>query len=360
MLERDVIERIRNRTTDILNKAGAVKDVTPIEEVALPRVAQADLLFKVDLGSSGIYTLLFEVKSSGNPRYAQQAISQLRTVMQRRGLDGERVYGVFGAPFISEGSRQICRDGGIGFVDIAGNCLLQFGDTYINIEGHPNPFPATRPLGSLFSRKSSRVVRAMLLDPGRKWYVTDLAEETGISLGQASNVKARLLEYDFLLKSKSTGKVRFQLKNPRQLLEKWAESYDYRVNQTFDYYSMDGVRDVEERMIDYFNRNEIPYALTLTSGAARVAPYLRYSRAFAYVDVAVWNVAPALDFKEVSSGPTVTLLQPYDEGVFYGLQDVGGAKVVSDVQLYLDLKSYKGRGEEAAEFLLKTRLEKKW
>ena len=78
------------------------------------------------------------------------------------------------------------------------------------------------------------------------------------------------------------------------------------------------------------------------------------------MDVALWNVAPTLGLKEVSTGPTVTLLQPYDEGVFYGLQTVEEAKVVSDVQLYLDLKSYKTRGEEAAEFLLKNRLEKTW
>jgi len=35
-------------------------------------------------------------------------------------------------------------------------------------------------------------------------------------------------------------------------------------------------------------------------------------------------------------------------------------KVVSDVQLYLDLKSNKERGEEAASFILEQRLRKRW
>ena len=43
----------------------------------------------------------------------------------------------------------------------------------------------------------------------------------------------------------------------------------------------------------------------------------------------------------------VIVLKPYDKGVFYGVQDVNGVSVVSGVQLYLDLKKYRGCGEEA-------------
>lgn len=49
-----------------------------------------------------------------------------------------------------------------------------------------------------------------------------------------------------------------------------------------------------------------------------------------------------------------------DEGVFYGLLDINGINVVSDIQLYLDLKSYKGRGEEAAQTIFEQRIKTKW
>ena len=39
---------------------------------------------------------------------------------------------------------------------------------------------------------------------------------------------------------------------------------------------------------------------------------------------------------------------------------INGIKVVSDIQLYLDLQSYRGRGEEAAQFLLQTHLRAQW
>ena len=96
------------------------------------------------------------------------------------------------------------------------------------------------------------------------------------------------------------------------------------------------------------------------SGAYLVAPFLRYKRAFVYLSHSIEKVALALGWKEVSSGPNVTILEPYDEGIFYGLQEINGMKVVSDTQLYLDLKGYKERGEEAAQFLLENRLRKQW
>jgi hypothetical protein len=46
--------------------------------------------------------------------------------------------------------------------------------------------------------------------------------------------------------------------------------------------------------------------------------------------------------------------------VFYESRDIDGLNVVSDVQIYIDLKTYKGRGEEAADFLMQHSLEPSW
>lgn len=103
------------------------------------------------------------------------------------------------------------------------------------------------------------------------------------------------------------------------------------------------------------------YGLALFSGASKVAPFVRFMRFFSYVEGNIEDLAAALQFKKVESGANVTLLQPYDEGVFYGLQNVNGINdVVSDIQLYLDLKGYKGRGEEAAQAIFDQRIKPKW
>ena len=50
-----------------------------------------------------------------------------------------------------------------------------------------------------------------------------------------------------------------------------------------------------------------------------------------------------------------------DSGVAkQGFQEVKGFRVVSDLQLYLDLKHYPVRGEEAASQILRRRLSKAW
>ena len=53
------------------------------------------------------------------------------------------------------------------------------------------------------------------------------------------------------------------------------------------------------------------------------------------------------------------MVLPYDEGVFYGVNQVGGVNVVSKVQVYIDLFNYPAQGEEAAEIVLRA-LEKEW
>ena len=64
--------------------------------------------------------------------------------------------------------------------------------------------------------------------------------------------------------------------------------------------------------------------------------------------------------KEVQSGANVSLIIPYDEGVYYEAREMDSLRIVCPVQLYLDLKGYKGRGEEAAEAVWKQELSKLW
>ncbi len=102
-------------------------------------------------------------------------------------------------------------------------------------------------------------------------------------------------------------------------------------------------------------------ALTLTSADDCLTRFLRgAARSFIYIEKAFQPAVSYLGLKEVDSGENVTLMIPYDEGVFYGVQEVDNLILVSDIQLYLDLKGYKQRGKDAAEFLLERRIKKAW
>lgn len=352
----EIVEKLQKVAKDLLETTGFVKVIKIRSEFETSKKFKPDLAFMVQVREQNKYVLIFEIKSLGQPRYVRMAANQLQSFIGKK----QDFYGVFGAPFLSEESRQICKEEGIGFIDLAGNCLFKFDNVYLSIEGRPNPYPNRRPLKSIFSSKSTRALRVLLSNPKKNWLLKDMVKESNISIGQASNIKKRLLEYE-MIKEKGLGKREgFWLSNPQTLLSKWENHYSYRSNKIKNYYLLEDEKTIEEKLADYFKANNIPYAFTLTSGASRIAPFLRYNRVFCYVDGPFESIAEDLKLKEVTSEPNVSLLFPYDNGVFYGSQEIQNLKVVSDVQLYLDLKNYKERGEEAANFILNERLKKQW
>jgi len=360
MKEKECIKKLQSKARELLEGTGILEVIKiepePKGKSLSRQKVLPDFVIKVRTKDKEQYCLFFEVKSIGQPRYVRMAVNQLQAIISQR----LNIYGVFGAPYLSEESMRICRENDIGFIDIAGNCLLKFNNVYISIQGKPNPYPATRPLKSLFAPKAARGLRVLLCNPKKEWGVEELAKEANISLGQASNLKRKLLDYEFIEEVKTQKGLRFRVLNPESVLNKWVENYSYRKNKIRNYYSFDEVKDIEKKLFTYCESNKIRYAFTLTSGASLVAPSLRYKRVFAYVEDFSEDMAKALGWKEVSSGQNISILEPYDEGIFYGLQDINGAKVVSDIQLFLDLKDYRERGEEAAKFLLERRLKPKW
>ncbi len=334
----------------------SVETEVSIGEASTGRAMMADLVVRVENRRGQRTSLIVEAKSVGQPSTVRMAASQLWAMIRRK----QDAYGIVGIPFASTESRRVCLEMDVGLIDLAGNCLLRFDDVYISVEGKKNPHPATRPLRKPFARKSTRAVRTLLCNPGRKWTAVELASTAGISTGLSYNLLKRLLELELIEASGLERGRTFFLSRPERLLREWAQNYSYRKNNERNYYSPDDVYANESNLVRFCDEKQIRYAFTLTSGAAKVATALRYNRAYAYVERDWDKIAQALGWKEVRSGPNVTLLEPYDDGVFSGLQKIDGMKVVCAPQLYIDLQSYKGRGEEAAEAVLEQVLRKQW
>ncbi|MGA2490672.1 MAG: type IV toxin-antitoxin system AbiEi family antitoxin [Anaerolineales bacterium] len=295
--------------------------------------------------------ILVEYKSSGQPRLAREATLQIKDWI-RNGLG---TYGVFTAPYISPEAAKICKENGIGYLDLAGNCLLSFGTVYIYREGKPNPSIERRELRSLYSAKAERILRVLLTGPKREWKTETLAEAAQVSYGQIANVKKILTDREWI-EIKKNG---IKLEKPEMVLDGWAKQYRFRRNQVFGYYALAEVAECEYLLAEACKQVGIRYALTAFSGAARIAPVVRYQRAIAYVDGNLDALLVGLGWKRVESGENVSLLVPYDEGVFFDRREVDGIQVATPVQIYLDLMNYHGRGEEAAQAIRKV-IEQTW
>jgi len=219
---------------------------------------------------------------------------------------------------------------------------------------------------NIFSAKSVRILRVLLVNFARDWNERELAKEAMVSRGLVHYVCRSLIELGYLSRN---GRNRLVLVDPLRLLKRWAAYHQYdKVNTFLDYYTF-------EREVDRFIRqlsaiNDPRYALTALAGAFLIAPHVRPVDVHMYVfnkeDAAA--IAKALNLQPIPKGGNVKFVLPYDEEVFYGQQSAGvwvsdqvvsGVNVVSTVQLYVDLFNFPARGEEASSHLLEYIL-KEW
>jgi hypothetical protein len=354
------IKIIKEKASAILGKAGVLTQMEVERKSPGPRSRSGTRMPDAELWirtpSQEQYRLLFAVAPIGQPRDIRRTATDLQNMIDKKANE----YGVIVAPAISEQSALICQEMAVGFLDLCGNCEFFFDAIYIQIAGQQAPPKVQRPVRDLFATRTSRIPRMLLLFPKREWTVTELALESVVSTGQVSSVKQTLLQQEIIIEIEGTRGPRFRLATPKKLLDLWSKSYTYKKNPMQSFYAPLEVPELENRLSDACRVQGLRFALTLTSGAARVSPFLRYNRIFAYVENLSDTFIQQLGWKEVPSGANVTILSPYDEGVFYGLQEIDGSPVVSNLQLFLDLQSYPERGEEAAQAILENRLMQQW
>ncbi len=296
-------------------------------------------------------TILAEFKTSGQPRLARQAAYQIKDSL----ANGLGKYGVFIAPYISSRAATVCKEVGIGYLDFVGNCFLSFETVFVQREGKPNSAVQRREQRSLYSPKAERILRVLLSWPQQNWKTEALAQAAQVSFGQVSNVKKLLADREWLTPNEDG----IRLNNQGAVLDEWAAQYRFRRNQVVDYYSLAEVSEIEYQLAETCQRQQKLYALTAFSGAARLAPAVRYQRVVVYVDGDQDLIAGNLGWKRVTSGANISLLVPYDEGVFFDSREIDGMRLVSSVQIYLDLQNYHNRGEEAAKAIRKV-IEQLW
>ncbi len=343
-------KKARDSLQEYLAKIAFISDLQWKKEFRLANL-RADWLVTMKIADQS-RQLLVEVKNSGQPRLAHDAVNQLLRLKEKL----PQAYPVFMAPFISERSAEICIQENVGFADFAGNCRLEFGTVFIEHRVQANPFIKKRYLRSYYSPKAARVLRVLLKDPRQAWKLQPLAQAARVSLGQAANVKKMLLDREWL-QAVDDGIL---LREPGKLLKEWSEHYSFKNNFMQEYYSLSAIPEIEAKIATYCRNQDVDYAFTGFSGAARLAPAVKYNRVMVFIAGDWSKIAQDLDFKAVSSGANVMFLKPYDDAILFTSEPIQGVRIAAPIQLYLDLIGFRGRGEEAAETLFREVIKKTW
>jgi len=301
--------------------------------------------------------IIGEIQSSGKPSRIRAAIAQL----QEYGSRHPDYLPVLVVPFLGERGRQMCRAEGVGYIDLSGNCYLRWDGVHIEKIIERKPSPQVRESRRLFSDKASLALRAMLETPQRPWRVRELARATGLSVSWVWEVLAGLVTAGYA--ARTGGAAHFS--RPLDLLQDWAQSYHFGRRNDAESFFCDAPtpQALIGRIPSVRPTIETRYALTLHAGAHLVAPFATFHEAHIYVDP--WEPRreterfwmDALKLQRVQSGGNVYLVWPYyKHGAFYGIREINGVRVVSDVQLYVDLYNFPMRGREQAEHLMRERL----
>jgi hypothetical protein len=284
------------------------------------------------------------------PRTALSLFSMIETVP----TDGTPL---ICAAYLSPRVVELCRERKINYLDGAGNSRIELPGLFIQIEGRLNPPPASKMIDP-FSKKSSRIVRALLTDPDQGWQVQQLAQAASVSLGLVSKVKTPLLEEAYLEERDRLLFVRDAVK----LLDRWSAVYRLQVKQR-SLFALARPAITEKRLAEWCRTHELACGLTQLTGAWRYAPTVRYEKSVIYLDPKIelgsrlTSLLEHLEAREAEYGANCILWIPSDPVVFRNVQEFDGVPVVSPIQLYLDLKALPGRGEEAAQEILERQLQ---
>lgn len=339
-------------------------NVLHCDEVRLStgRPIQADALIEFHVKDVQLepITAVLEFKSRLTPLLLEGTIHQLLGIsISMRVTDGyPDLYPMVGAPYISESVRNRCKELGIGYVDLNGTLLLARKSIYVDVVRPATAYKNPQGIKRIFSGRSRRIARMLLVNPFRPFRLEEIASETRLSVGQVFQVTKRLHE-DGLMERTPQGRM---LTKPRQLLHLFAKESrtDFQEKRrVFRGFTETPPARMAEELARLCERRRIRCAFTLSSGLEPYERNLREDVTAAYIDIDPDEIRNDLRLEAVGRGANVILMTPPEPdntdagGVFYKTRKLAnGMESVNPIQLFVDFSLQGGRGEEQAEFLM--------
>lgn len=267
------------------------------------------------------------------------------------------------APSLSPQRQALLRAEDICFVDLVGNAWIKASGVLIDQRSRERKAQGFREVNSPFPDKSSLVLRVMMDGPERYWGNNEIAEKASVSAGWVSQICHRLEELRYVVRAENR---KLKLFRPQDVVQDWVEFYRQRRQEQYRFRCpADSAEDVMKALKDSESFRKHGGLFSNQAGASLVAPHARFHEVHVYSErlpasIEDWKKDLRLE-EAAPSECNLVLVDPYYRvSGRYGSQVVEGFPVVSDLQLYLDLRLNPLRGEEQAQHLFEKRLAPKW
>lgn len=304
------------------------------------------------MASVGPHRFLIDYAASGSAAPTSLAITRARSLSQK----DPYALPVVVVPYMGSLGASLCREAGVGWLDLSGNADITGPGLRIHVEGRPNQHKRPGRPRTVFAPKSSRIVRRLLAHPGTGFFQNELARACRLDQGFTSRI-VRKLEEDGLV-TRLLGLVK--PRDPDLLLDAWADSYDFSRHHIIrGHIPARSSDELVETLSGAFKSEQARHALTGLAAAWRMDAFAEFRLVSFYVErVPSPSLLETLNFREESRGANIWLVVPNDEGVFDEGQNYMGVPCVHPVQVYLDLAGHPERSKDAALHVRSTQL--KW
>ena len=290
------------------------------------------------------YHFLVECKSTAARALLLMALQQISEI---KGSFKKGTIPLIVVPYMGKSGMDFCQEHDLSWIDLSGNAHIKAPKLLIHVEGRQNRFKKVGRPTNVFAPKSARIVRQLLIEPGKGYNQRELSQITGLDEGHTSRIVRRLEELN-LIDRDDQGSLKPQ--DLDQLLDSWFETYDFSKHQIIKGHI--AARSGEE-LLKWISQTlaeqQIDYAATGLAGAWQYTHFAMFRLATIFLtDPLGKNLFDLLHFREDDRGANTWLVVPNDNGVFHGSSAREDIVCVHPIQIYLDLKGHPERAKEAA------------
>lgn len=253
--------------------------------------------------------------------------------------------------YMGKTGAEFCEENKLNWLDLSGNAHIKTSGLFIHVEGKPNRFKKVGRPENVFAPRSSRVVRQLLINHDKSFTQRKISQITGLDEGYTSRIIRKLEKLDLIVRNK---KGALKPSNPKQLLDAWADAYDFGKHQILSGHvaARSGSESIK-KISQVLQKMNIEYAATGLAAAWQFNHFTKFRLATFYLTgLPNDNLLEHLGFREDERGANVWLVVPNDMGVFQESLITDGINCVHPVQIYIDLKAQPERSKEASTMLL--------
>ncbi len=197
---------------------------------------------------------------------------------------------------------------------------------------------------AIINKTTQDIIRVLLNEKNKKLKLRELSSKAKVSLGMTVRIVGALESCGYLKKIRGIKVVDWE-----KLLKSWAYTVSIKENPSIEFLGAERPQYLIKK-ISQLLRKEV-YAFTLFSATEIIAPYVAPNKVHLYIlkesEKKISSLLTREGIMPAEEGNIICYL--VDEEYFYGSKEVRNIKIISLPQLYVDLLSYGGRGEEAAE-----------